>query len=506
MQARTEPLPDRNILSCFGLFLITQDELSVAPYVAETLQQRGAKTAILSTSTLFDSEQLATAIAQQRQINGPVTGIVHLAALAAIPLPETLSDWRRITQLQSKSLFQILRLCATDLQQVGCVLAASLLGGYFGRDGRSSSGMPAGGSSNGLLKTLLAEWSGVQAKAIDFDSSLSNANVAQHIVNELLLPGRLEVGYPQGNRTIFQTVPAPTKNTSTQLTPNANWVVLITGGARGITAEIASDLATYGLKLIVTGRSAEPTTEAKATDGVEDIAAIRKVLIEQSRKKGKSLTPVQIEHQLQELLRDRAIAHNLQRFRQAGAQVEYLSVDVKTEEFAALINDIYSRYGRLDAVIHGAGIIEDKLITDKSIESFERVFDTKVDSTFLLSRHLRPESLKLLVLFSSVAGRYGNRGQSDYAAANEVMNRFAWRLQQSWSNTRVVAINWGPWDTTGMASEGVKRQLREQGIIPIPVQSGCQFFANELHYGRKDETEVIAGEGPWEVYERAGGV
>ncbi len=138
---------------------------------------------------------------------------------------------------------------------------------------------------------------------------------------------------------------------------------------------------------------------------------------------------------------------------------------------------------------------------DKSAASFDRVFDTKVDSTFILSRYLRPDSLKLLVLFSSVAGRYGNRGQSDYAAANEVINRLAWQMDQSWPNTRVVAINWGPWDTTGMASEEVKRQLKNRGIIPINPRGGRQFFVDELRYGRKGETEVIAGEGLWGVYE-----
>jgi NAD(P)-dependent dehydrogenase (short-subunit alcohol dehydrogenase family) len=215
-----------------------------------------------------------------------------------------------------------------------------------------------------------------------------------------------------------------------------------------------------------------------------------------------SPNPVQIERQLKKLQRNRAIRSNLKRFRQAGAKVEYLPVDVKNpEEFGSLIDDIYTRYGRLDAVIHGAGIIEDKLIIDKTLASFDRVFDTKVDSTFILSRHLRPDSLKALVLFSSVAGRCGNRGQSDYAAANEVMNRLAWLLDERWSNTRVVAINWGPWDTTGMASEEVNRQFRERGVIPIPLPVGRQFFMDELRYGQKGETEVIAGEGPWEAYE-----
>jgi hypothetical protein len=82
------------------------------------------------------------------------------------------------------------------------------------------------------------------------------------------------------------------------------------------------------------------------------------------------------------------------------------------------------------------------------------------------------------------------------------MNRFAWYLDQQWSLVRVVAINWGPWDSEGMASEGVKRQLREQGIIPIPEIEGRQFFLNEIYYGRKGEAEVIAGEGPWESKEQ----
>ncbi|NEQ21158.1 MAG: SDR family NAD(P)-dependent oxidoreductase [Microcoleus sp. SIO2G3] len=506
MQAIQEPLPESELIAPQGLFLITEDQLSVASYVADSLHQMGAASAIVPVSALSPQE-LAEVVAQQRQIYGSIAGIIHLAPLAALSLPDNLSDWRQYTQIQCKSLFHLIQLCAGDLQQQqsGWVLAASLLGGYFGREGRGDGGLPTGGSNNGFLKSLITELPNIHAKAVDFDSSLPPSLIAQHIVKELLLPGgRLEVGYPQGNRTIFQTVPAPLRTAAkaAQLTPSTDWVVLVTGGARGITAEIAKDLASLGLSLILVGRSAEPIAENVETADIEDVAVLRQVLVSQARSQGHSPTPVQIERQLQGVLRDRTIRHNLEQFRQAGANVEYLPVDVRNAEaFGALIDGIYTRYGRLDAVIHGAGIIEDKLIADKSAESFARVFDTKVDSTFILSRHLRPDLLKLLVLFSSVAGRYGNRGQSDYAAANEVINRLAWQLDQTWSKTRVVAINWGPWDTTGMASEGVKRQFRERGIIPIPLSAGRQFFFEELRYGCKGETEVIAGEGPWEAYE-----
>jgi hypothetical protein len=82
------------------------------------------------------------------------------------------------------------------------------------------------------------------------------------------------------------------------------------------------------------------------------------------------------------------------------------------------------------------------------------------------------------------------------------MNRFAWYLDRQWPAVRVVAINWGPWNSEGMASEAVKRQLRKQGIIPIPETEGRQFFLQEIYYGRKGEVEVIAGAGPWEAKEQ----
>ncbi|MGL5083573.1 MAG: SDR family NAD(P)-dependent oxidoreductase, partial [Microcoleaceae cyanobacterium] len=527
MQPEGEPLPQQPfsqiLKSPQGLFLITEDQLGVAPYVATALQQAGATPVILSPDILLNPKRLAHEVDQLRETWGPVTGIVHLAALAPLSLPNSFPQWRTYTTIQAKSLFQLLHLCSQErnsAKTLSYVLSASLLGGYLGRPSDSSSpnhsqdlaqgGLATGGAAVGLLKTLSLEQPEVQVKAVDFDQTLSGEAMAQHIVQELFLPGgRIEVGYPQGDRTVFRTVSAPitpepiTPETTVTLSPEPDWVVLVTGGAKGITAETVLTLATVGLTLVIVGRSACPEEDAIQTQGIEDIAALRRVLLDRAKAQGVLPTPVQVEGQIKQILGDRAIRANLKRFQQAGATVEYLPGDVKNPiEFQHLVNDIYSRYGRLDAVIHGAGIIEDKLIQDKTLDSFERVFDTKVDSTFILSQCLRPESLKLLVLFSSVAGRYGNKGQSDYAAANEVVNRLAWQLDQRWPQTRVVAINWGPWDTTGMASEDVKRQFREQGVIPIPLDSGCEFFLEELLWGQKGDVEMIAGMGPWDAHEQ----
>jgi acyl transferase domain-containing protein/NAD(P)H-dependent flavin oxidoreductase YrpB (nitropropane dioxygenase family)/NAD(P)-dependent dehydrogenase (short-subunit alcohol dehydrogenase family) len=501
MQGRIQPLlkldKQRTSPQLTGLFLITEDQLGVASPLASALRQLGAETTILSASMLKDRETLAQAIEQLRQEAGPVQGLIHLTNLGINPWPDNLSDWRELGQIQSKSLFHLLQLCAADLQQTqGYVLSASLFGGHFGRKDGCGPGLPFGGSSAGLLKTMMIEWPEVQAKVIDFEKT-PGVDIAQRLLEEIAIADReSEIGYSQGQRIVFspKLLAASASELSFPVQPASDWVVLSIGGARGITAEIVSELLVPGMTLILVGRSPEPQPEVSLTVGIEDLASLRRVFLQQAREQGQSPTPMQIENKVKMLQRERSILDNLEKFREAGVNVIYYSLDVRDESaLGSLIEGIYDRYGRLDAVIQGAGIIQDKLIIHKTVPSFEEVFDTKVDSTFILSRYLRPESLKLVVLFTSVAGRTGNRGQCDYASANEVVNRFAWWMNQQWPQAKVMALNWGPWDVTGMASEEVNRQFRERGVVPIPPESGRRFFTEELRYGSREDVELIAG-------------
>jgi NAD(P)-dependent dehydrogenase (short-subunit alcohol dehydrogenase family) len=221
----------------------------------------------------------------------------------------------------------------------------------------------------------------------------------------------------------------------------------------------------------------------------------------QSRQK---TTPKQVEDAFKQLCRGREIRKNLAAMRRSGAKVRYHQVDVRDEQaFGDLIEEIYRDYGRLDGFIHGAGVIEDKLIEDKTPESFNRVFDTKADSAFIASRKLRPESLRFLVFFSSIVGRFGNRGQSDYAAANEVLNKLGVYLDHQWPG-RVVSINWNPWANAGMASTEVQRQFVERGIQAISASAGRRALDEEVSRGRKGQVEVLVGDGPWSNIEAEG--
>jgi len=271
-------------------------------------------------------------------------------------------------------------------------------------------------------------------------------------------------------------------------------------GARGITFGVTYELAVrYRPRLVLVGSTPTPAPrEAPQTRGLTSKGEIKEALIAQCRAEGIEPRLQEIEKRYRRLCKEREIRNNLLALERTGARVEYVPLDVRdADSFGGFLDRCYDRFGRIDGVIHGAGIIEDKGILEKTPESFDRVFDTKVDSAFTLAKKLRPESLRFLVFFSSVAGTFGNKGQCDYAAANEVLNKLALYLDARWP-ARVVSINWGPWDT-GMVGPELKKEFAKRGLLLIPEDTGRDRFLQELLYGRKGEAEVILGDiGGWE--------
>ncbi len=226
-----------------------------------------------------------------------------------------------------------------------------------------------------------------------------------------------------------------------------NSVVLITGGARGITAEIAIKLAEhYKCTLVLVGRSQLPAdVENPHYAGVKGMRDLKAKIIEALKEEGKTVNIPEVELRYQSLIKDREIRENIQRLK-ASTKIEYHSLDVRdAEALTSFVTRVYNEHGKIDAVIHGAGVIEDALLKDKDKESFERVFDTKVSSALTLLNVLKLESLHHLFFFSSVVGRTGNAGQADYVAANEVLNKLVLAVREKMPKGRAAAIMWGPW-------------------------------------------------------------
>jgi NADP-dependent 3-hydroxy acid dehydrogenase YdfG len=175
-----------------------------------------------------------------------------------------------------------------------------------------------------------------------------------------------------------------------------------------------------------------------------------------------------------------------------GNTVVYESLDLCDEAgLTALLHQIYEQYGQLDGVIHGAGLLEDKLFKQKTTSSFGRVFDTKVKPLRVLAEQLRSDC-QFVVLFSSIASVYGNKGQTDYAAANSVLDDYANVLNKRLKG-KVISINWGPWKGAGMVSQTLETEYERRGISLIPLDEGKEIFLNEIRYGTESQVLIMSG-------------
>ncbi|MFN4258611.1 MAG: SDR family NAD(P)-dependent oxidoreductase [Gemmataceae bacterium] len=511
------PLPQpMEVLLPTGPILLTDDGRGIAEELANRFRQHEIPVALVRMArsagnngrpdvfyaNLTEPKAVEELLHQIHQQLGPLAGFIHLLPLAE---PSAGESWNDRVAREVKSLFLLARGLADELCQAGrkgqaVLLAATGLGGCFGvgQESLPPDFFPGSGGIAGVVKSLGHEWSDVLVRVIDFARGDEAAIIADKLWEELGDPyGPIEVGYFQQRRVAPECVAMPLPDGPAEyppLTPQST--VMLTGGARGITAAVALELARhYQPNLVLVGQSPLPPEEENlATSHLTNSSEIKAMLIARLRKQGGSVTPAKVESAYQRLMKDREIRSNLQRLRDAGAKVHYYQADVRDETaMSQVMDDIYQRFGNIDGVIHGAGVIQDKLIRDKTPESFDRVFGTKVDSALILSRHLRWEQLKYCMFFASVAGRFGNRGQSDYAAANEVLTKLAAQLDRE-KPGRVVSIVWGPWSSIGMVAE-LEQHLGQRGLQMIPPQVGPLFLHEELAHGAKGTSEVvIAGE------------
>lgn len=188
-----------------------------------------------------------------------------------------------------------------------------------------------------------------------------------------------------------------------------------------------------------------------------------------------------------------------------AASVRYHCADVTDERAVReVVAGVRERHGRLDGIVHGAGTLNDGLLRDKRPEAFTEVFTTKVTGARNLAaaaaEHGTAPAPRFLALFGSAAGVYGNRGQCDYAAANDALDALA----HTWAPGgigapfpgRVLSVDWGPWaaEAGGMVSPELARAYARRGIPLIEPDAGTAAFLAELAHGT-DVQVVLMAEG-----------
>lgn len=229
-------------------------------------------------------------------------------------------------------------------------------------------------------------------------------------------------------------------------------VLVVTGGARGITAECALRLAREsGARLAIFGLS-QPTS-------------------------------------------DDEIVSNLERFKASGINASYYSVDV-TDAVATrqAIREVETELGPVTAILHGAARNLPCLIENLNSQAFAETLAPKVRGAQNLLAAINPERLRLFIAFSSIIARTGLPGEAHYGLANEWLTRLTENWQNEHPHGRCLAIEWSVWSGVGMGARlGTVDELARRGIAPIPVEKGLDMLRRLLCRKSSNIAAVVMG-------------
>jgi amino acid adenylation domain-containing protein len=186
----------------------------------------------------------------------------------------------------------------------------------------------------------------------------------------------------------------------------------------------------------------------------------------------------------------------VQELEAAGAEVWVTPADVcDRSQMDSVIAQTIQRYGRLDGVIHAAGIAGGGMIALKTSSAADAVLAPKLDGTIHLGEILRNHPLDFFLLTSSITSILGQVGQVDYAAANAFLDAFARQYRQE-TGIPTIAINWSAWREVGMAVEtevppDLQLKLKQQMLVRgIRNADAVQAFARILEHCEEPQVAV----------------
>jgi hypothetical protein len=445
----------------------------------------GAGVAAFVVSGLVAAGVAAEAVAQ---VPDDADAVIFLGGLRAVgTVPEALAV--------NREAFGLARAIAPRFAQAGGVfVTVQDTGGDFGLAGGDEVRAWLAGVA-ALARTARREWQAATVKVIDCQrGGRPAAQVAEAIVAELLAgadsPDIALAAHGKRQRPELARRPAG----EGKLPLDEGAVVVASGGARGVTAACLEGLAqACHPHLVLLGRTVlaqEPACCASAVSEVE----VTQALIADARQAGHAPSPAEIRAEARSVLAVREVRETTQALEAAGARVSYFPVDVRDEAAVArTLTEVRARFGPVQALVHGVGVLADKLIADKTDDQFNAVFDTKVSGLGALLAATAQDPLTCMFLFSSVVAQEGNPGQADYAMANEILNHVASAEQARRGDTCTVrSIGWGPWDG-GMVTGPLRDHFVSRSVPLLAIEAGRSAFVAE---GKSaGEVVVVIGSG-----------
>jgi NAD(P)-dependent dehydrogenase (short-subunit alcohol dehydrogenase family)/acyl carrier protein len=490
--------------------VVMRDEGDASVALEARLREKGATALALEAG--IDGPELLARLGEWLA-QGPIAGVYWLPALDAEPaLAEVdLSGWREINRRRVKNLYATMRALYSAAGGSGPFLvSATRLGGLHGY-GAGGAAAPAGGGVTGFTKAYAmeqalrggAERTQVTVKAVDFETHAPADEVARRLIDETLLdPGVIEAGYRDGLRWSIGLEERSSQQGAPGLQLGPGTVFLVTGAAGGITSAIVVDLAaaSHGVFYLLDLAPAPARDDAHIALFRQGRETLKAALIAEAKARKEKITPAAVDKQIASVERADAALRAIEAVEACGGTAHYHSLDLRDGDAVRhVVDDARQRYGRIDVLIHAGGVLIDRTLPNKEPAQFDLVFDVKVDGWFNLLSAAGDMPIAATVAFSSVAGRFGNNGQTDYSAANDLLCKLTANLSRTRPGTRGIAIDWTAWGGIGMASRGsVPQVMQALGVDMLPPESGVPTVRRELVSGNRSGEIVVAGRlGAW---------
>ena len=476
--------------------VVAPDEGGVAEELKTRLEKRGIAVLVLA-----DGPAAALEARLRRWLTeGPVHGVYWLPALDVEPslLTLDLAAFRDANRRRTKSLHAAMRVLYDAVASPGTFLvSATRMGGLFG-EGAEGATAPLGGAVAGFTKAYKRERPGALVKVVDVEERANAADVTEALLEETLAdPGVVEAGRKDGLRWTVSLEERPARDGTPGLTLGKESVFVVTGAAGGITSAIVADLAAASggtfwlLDLVPEPRRDDPKIALFRTDR----EALKRALIEEAKRRGEKPTPAVIDRTILGIERSDAALRAISAVENSGGTAVWRSANLLDgAALEAVVSEIRARHGRIDVLVHAGGVEISRKLADKEPTEFDVVFDIKADGFFSLLRAAEGMPLGATVVFSSVAGRFGNDGQTDYSAANALLCSISSWLRKHRPETRTIAIDWTAWGGIGMATRGsIPKIMEAAGIDMLPPEAGIPTVRRELVASAFSGEIVVAG-------------
>jgi len=413
-----------------GDTLILKDEKGISDYIRDRLialgrsvfeVELGEKYEKLSGSkyTVKGTEEDYKKLLEDIKKQAKITKIIHLMTIGQNNMIGSIDE---LEQAKLNGLFSLFRLTkALNFEgythEINLVLATEFANRVIPADNRV---YPLNSAAWGLGRVINQEYPNIKLSCFDIDEATDIKMIIPEILTSRPVYG---VAYRNGTRYepcfVSRTI---SQNSNEGLSLQGEGIYIITGGMGGIGIEIAKHLSSKSsINLALVSRTEMP--DAKEWEGI-------------------------LESSKDEKLRSQIKA--IKEIQDNGSNVICLGADIsKEEEVQRLISSLKAEFGKINGIIHGAGIAGDGFLIRKDESIFNQVVDPKINGMWLLDMATREETLEFFIVFSSAVTLIPSAGQGDYTAANSYIDAFA--SQRSSEGKKTLCINWPAWSETGMA-------------------------------------------------------